>query len=762
MLLPEAPAPMPGVAEFNAGNQAWRANKLEAALAAYQECAALNPGFAPAHLGSARCWVRMGEWCAAREAFAMVLRAEPHNFSAWLEAGHLCRQMGELQQAAGAYQRAMDAAPQRYEAPLAMARVLHQLGQKPLAAQAFEQAMVLAGAAPTQGTANLPADVAHRMGQYLLELGDNGAAVQALGLALQAMQGQGWVPDLNRAAEAQMDLGEALLRLGRQPEALAVLTQASGATDEATLARLGAMAFRHNLWQEALLVLRKCVALYPQSATARWNLAHLLAESWHMDEAEQVLQEAETLGPMPGAKSMRASIAGRQGDADTALRLYRELAAESGASNNLASSSAMSSLYSDQLSAQQVADLHRELFAHLGQGARARESFVRSPLTGRRIRLGLVSADFHHQHPVNIFMQPVLRELDRSRFEVFLYFTGVSYDEQTRLAQQRIEHWVEATTLNDTQLAKRIDADGIDLLLDLAGHTGQQRMRVFGKRAAPVQATYLGYPGSTGVPNMDWVLGDEVVTPVGSDSLCSERIARLPGTVFCFAPEVEYPYPAFGDGVGDAADAADDAWLKRPLTFGSFNNVPKLTPHTLALWAKIMKAVPGSRLLLKAPSFSDGGAVRLFGERLQKLGVDLARVEFRGPTGLTDMMAEYAEVDIALDPVPYNGGTTSLQAMWMGVPVVTQRGHNFVSRMGASFMTAAGLPEWVADDDEGYVRVAVQMAHDRKALLAIKRGLRKRLQARPAWDVVAHTRAMEAAFERMVGVSVQSTTRKAA
>ncbi len=768
MSVSEVQAATLGIAEFNAGNQAWRGQDWVAALAAYTQATQLNPGLALAYLGGARCHVRLGAWMAAREAFAAVLRLEPRNFSAWLEAGHLCRQMGELQQASAAYQRAMDAAPARYEAPLAMARVLHQLDQKPLAAQAFEQAMTLAGTAQASGASqaaskavangapHLPAEVAHRMGQYLLELGDNVAAVQVLRLALQKLQAQApnaTVPDnpqggsnttlsvINPMAEVQMDLGEALLRLGQQPAALQFLTAASAATHEPTLARLGAVSFRHNLWQEALAVLRKCVELHPQSPTARWNLAHLLAECWQMDEAEQVLQEAEKLGPMPGAKSMRASIAGRQGDADTALRLYRELAAESGEQGKFASSSAMSSLYSDQMTAQAVADLHRELFAPLGQGARARESFVRAPLAGRRIKLGLVSADFHHQHPVNIFMQPVLREIDRSRFEVFLYFTGVSYDEQTRLAQQRIEHWVEATTLNDAQLAKRIDADGIDLLLDLAGHTGQQRMSLFAKRVAPVQATYLGYPGSTGVPNMDWVIGDEVVTPVGSDRLCSERIARLPGTVFCFAPEVDYPYPAFPDEVA-----------KRPLTFGSFNNVPKLTPRTMTLWAQILKAVPDSRLLLKAPSFSDGGAVRLFGERLQTLGVDLARVEFRGPTGLTDMMAEYADVDIALDPVPYNGGTTSLQAMWMGVPVVTQRGHNFVSRMGASFMTAAGLPEWVADDDEGYVRVAVQMAQDRKALLALKRGLREHLKGMPAWSLVQHTRNLESALEVMCKV----------
>ncbi|MEI6601583.1 MAG: tetratricopeptide repeat protein, partial [Comamonadaceae bacterium] len=563
-----------------------------------------------------------------------------------------------------------------------------------------------------------------------------------LRLGLQALQrptqGSSAPPDVNRLCELQMDLGEALLRMGQQGAAMTVLTEASSATEEATLARLAAMSFRHNLWQEALVVLRKNVQLHPHSATARWNLAHLLAESWQMDEAEQVLQEAEKLGPIPGAKSMRASIAGRQGDADTALRLYRELAAEPAAPGNLASSSAMSSLYSDQMSAQQVADLHRELFAPLGQGARSAQSFVRAPLQGRRLRLGLVSADFHHQHPVNIFMQPVLRELDRSRIELFLYFTGVSYDDQTRLAQQRVEHWVESTTLNDTQLAKRIDADQIDVLLDLAGHTGQQRMSLFGKRAAPVQATYLGYPGSTGVPNMDWVLGDAVVTPVGSESLCSERIARLPGVVFCYAPEADYAYPVYAD-----------ALAQRPLTFGSFNNVPKLTPHTLALWAQILAALPDARLLLKAPSFSDPGAVRLFTERLQKLGVDTARVEFRGPTGLTDMMAEYADVDIALDPVPYNGGTTSLQALWMGVPVICKRGANFVSRMGASFMSAAGLPDWVAEDDAGYVRIACTMAQDRAALLALKRSLRQRLLGRPGWDVVAHTRAMETALIEM-------------
>lgn len=720
---------------FNQGNAAFRAGEWTAALERFETALRLEPDLVVAALQAARCVVKLDRLTAAREAFAHVLRLDPKNYSAWLEAGHLCRQMGELHQAAGAYQHAVDANPERYEAHLAMARVLHQLGQSGLAESAF--ATALACADGVQGAA----EVAHRMGQYRLELGDPEGALSALQTGLQLIhrtEQNGVVADVNRKAELHIDLGEALWRQGQRDAAMVEWTAASAATAEGTLARLAALSFRFNLWQEAVAISRRNVELHPNSASSLWNLAHLLAECWQMDEAEALLQRAEALAPMPRATAMRASIAGRRGDADGALRLYRELACAESGRRQYASSAAMSSLYSDALSPCEVATLHRELFAPLGLGARSRESFVRAPLAGRRLRLGLVTADFHHQHPVNIFMQPVLRELDRSRIELTVYFTGVSYDEQTLLAQRRAEHWAEAATLNDLQLARRIDADQIDLLLDLAGHTGHQRMSLFAQRAAPVQATYLGYPGSTGVPNIDWLIGDEIVTPVRDDGLCSERVIRLPGTVFCYAPEIDYPYPNYSED-----------WSTRPLTFGSFNNVPKLTPRTLALWARVLEAVPGSRLLLKAPSFGDASAVRAFGQRLTDLGVDLSRVEFRGPSSLDDMMAEYADVDIALDPVPYNGGTTSLQAMWMGVPVLTLEGGHFVSRMGASFMRTAGLGDWVASDDDNYVETAARVAADRPSLLALKRGLRTRLVQLEAWSPVAHTRALESALWRM-------------
>jgi protein O-GlcNAc transferase len=735
--------PSPQAADFfNAAHAAYKHGDWRASLTQVQAALEADATMEAAWLLKARSLVRLGELMLAREAFAQTLRLNAANYSAWLEAGHLCRQMGELAQAAMSYQRAIDVTPQRYEALLAMARVLGQQGQLQVAERAYLDA---AQAAHMQtANADAPRQVHAVMGQYLLEQGQPERATVCFANALVALKNNtALTPEerTNMAAEVQMDWAMALLRLSKRTQAMQMLTLASVATAEPTLARLVALSFRNNFWQEAIEIARRCVALYPQSGMAHWNLAHLLAECWKMDEALAVLSQAEALGPMPGARSLRAAVAGKTGDVDRTLDLYLELARDDA---SFSSSAAMSSLYSDKLSAQEVADLHRRLFAKLGEGARSRASLLREPLAGRRLRLGMVSADFHHQHPVNIFMQPVLRELDPSKFEVFMYFTGESHDDQTALARSRVAHWVEAGSLNSAQLAKRIDADGIDVLLDMAGHTSQQRMALFAQRVAPVQMTYLGYPGSTGVPNMDYIVGDAIVTPEGCEGLYSEQVLRLPGTVFCYAPEENYPLPAF-----KATDA------KRRLTFGSFNNVPKLTPRTLALWARVLSAVPDARLVLKAPSFGDEGAVRVFGERLVALGVDLKRVEFRGPVGLTDMMAEYADIDIALDPVPYNGGTTSLQAMWMGVPVLTQMGGHFVSRMGASFMSAAGLSDWVAKDDDDYVAIAQRMAADRKALLKLKKGLRASLQANSAWDVVAHTRA----FERLLLSSVEAANR---
>ena len=714
-----------------AADQLFQQVQFAQADAAYAALLQAEPQHEWAALQWARCAVNQGQGREARERFASLLQAHPGNFSGWLEAGHLCRQQSTFEQALASYQRAMAVAPTRYEAPLGAARLLEELGQREEGAAMYHRASVV-----------VPAEKRHfmhqRMAKFRQERGDVSAALDSMRQALMAADGLQPPLPLDERCEMLIDLGEMLMRINAREDAMLILTQASQATAEATLVRLAETSYRFNFWYESQAVLKRNANLHPDSASALWNLAHGYAETWEMDLALATLERAEKLAPQPGARSLRASVAGRLGEVDKALDIYIQLAQEEGPGSKMGSSAAMASLYSDKLSPKAVAILHRKLFSQLGQGARTPESFTNARDPRKRLRLGLVTADFHHQHPVNIFMQPVLARWNPEDIEITVYFTGVSYDEQTLLAKRRVSHWVEVTTLNDAQLARRIEEDGMDVLLDLAGHTGQQRMSLFAKRAAPVQATFLGYPGSTGVPHMDWILADPVVAPEGSEALFSEKVIRLPHTVFCFAPEVDYPFPTF------TADTA-----KRPLTLASFNNITKLTPRTLALWANVLKAIPEARLLLKAPSFRDEAAKRVFGQRFQDLGVPLDRVEFRGPSGLSDMMAEYGDVDIALDPVPYNGGTTSLQALWMGAPVLTIAGGHFVSRMGASFMQAAGLSEWVATDDADFVRRAVALSQDRKALLKLKKGLRQRLQALPAWDIDAYTRDMQSAIRHM-------------
>ncbi len=719
-LHPEAEATWrQGMADMQAG-------RWSEADAAFARLLALQPQAHVAWLQRARCAVAQGQQAQAGEWFAQFVHLQPQDFSGWLEYGNWLRRQSRPLDAARAYDRATSCQPQRFEAHLSLARVLEELNQWAGAAVAYHRAVQVCGADQLRS-------VHWRMANFRLERGDVPRALEAMRQALMVARLEGEALDANVRCEMQIDLGDMLMRLGMASEAHRAFERASTSEQEATLARLAQVSFRHNLWREAQQVCERATQLHPASDPAWWNLAYACAESWNLGQAEQALTRAEALAPQPGAASLRAALAGRRGDVDAALRAYTALADQD---PGYASSAAMSSLYTDQLSASEVLALHRRLFASLGLGARAADSFKRKRQAGQPLRLGILSADMHHQHPVNLFMQPVLARLDRSRFETFMYYGGVAFDSETQKARQRVQHWVQVLGWSNAQLARRIEADGIDLVLDLSGHTTHNRMAMLAQRVAPVQLSFLGYPHSTGVPNIDAILADAVVAPPGSEGLFTEQVIRLPHTVFCYAPDVDYPYPAYGD-----------QHLQRPLTFGSFNNVPKLTPHTLQLWARVLQAVPGSRLLLKAPSLKDASAIAAFGERLRALGVDLQRVEFRGPTGLSDMMAEYEEVDIALDPVPYNGGTTTLQALWMGVPVVVKAGHNFVSRMGASFMTAAGLPEWVASTDDDYVAIAQRMAQDRAGLLELKRGLRERLLARPGWDIAQYTRDFEAALE---------------
>jgi protein O-GlcNAc transferase len=716
---------------FNYGNLLADLGTWDEAEVAFAAALQLQGNMPPALLQWARCAMRKADLPLALERFKQFLSVDPNNFSGWLEAGNVSRQLGDKDWMLVCYRKATEVAPNRWEGFISLARSLEENGEMDEAATVYHRALA---ACPTKRDER---NVHWVQGKNRLERGDTLKALESFRAALACTDFEEPRPDENTVAELQIDIGQSLWRLGMREYEYA-FTQASLASSEAVLTRLAETLFRNNLWEQAVTVLRRATELHPQSSTAHWNLAHGLNNAWVLDESLEALDRAEAIAPMPGSTALRAGITLRLGDVETALKVYLEMAKAEGPYSSSWCSAAMASLYSADISPEEVAQIHRELFASFATEARERQSFTNHRDPMKTIKVGLVTADLHHQHPVNIFMQPVLRRLNRTRFEVTVYFVGSSHDEQTALAQTRVANWLECASWDEARLAKQIEEDGIDIIIDLAGHTAHQRGRLFAKRVAPVQVTFLGYPGSTGLPNMDWLISDAVVSPETHAHLYSEKVYRLPHIVFCYAPEEHYPFPVF-----------TPQHAERTLTFGSFNNVPKLTAKTVRLWADILLAVPDSRLVLKAPSFGAEGACKRFAGLFAAHGVDPDRLEFRGPVGLTDMMAEYADIDIALDPVPYNGGTTTLQGMWMGVPAVVLEGGNFSSRMGASFMQAAGMPEWVARDPAEYVAIAQRMASDRAALLAIKRNLRQHLLSRPGWDIDGYTRDFEIALQSM-------------
>ncbi|MFM9104307.1 MAG: tetratricopeptide repeat protein, partial [Cyanobium sp.] len=334
----------------------------------------------------------------------------------------------------------------------------------------------------------------------------------------------------------------------------AALTRASASSNPAFLRLLAERVYQHNYWQEAIAVLRRALELAPDDPPSLLALARLHWEVYELSEAEALCRRLQQLDPANDeVRYLLNALPGRRGDAAAHLAAveahYRELGDPS---SRLASSIAMASLYVDALSPEQVAERHRQLCAPIEAATAnatqascgpAAPAFSNRRDPERPLRIGLVSGDFHRQHPVNLFMLPLLERLDPAHFPTTVFHTGSMHDEYTVRARQAAAAWIESGQLNDPALRQRIIGERIDLLIDLAGHTSSHRLGVFALRAAPVQATFLGYPHSTGLRSIDWLIGDPVVAPAEHEPLFSEGIAQLPGSVFCWSPVDDYPIP---------------------------------------------------------------------------------------------------------------------------------------------------------------------------------------------------------------------------
>ena len=362
----------------------------------------------------------------------------------------------------------------------------------------------------------------------------------------------------------------------------------------------------------------------------------------------------------------------------------------------------------------------------------------RDPQPERKLRVGYVSSDFR-QHSVSFFAAPLLAAHDPAAVEVFCYADVVTGDAITRRIKKAAHHWRNIARLSDTEVFDQVRADQIDILVDLAGHTKGNRLPVFARRAAPVQVTAIGYPATTGLPVMDYRLVDGVSDPAPeADGWAVERLIRLAG-MHCYEPPADAPAPG-----------PLPALVPNPVTFGSFNKFAKVSPETVALWARILRAAPEARLILKSKPLVEAETRARVADMFAAHGIAAARLDLRGWTpGDTAHLELYREVDIALDTVPYNGTTTTCEALWMGVPVLTLLGQGHAGRVGASLLMQAGLRDWVATTPEQYVARAAEFVSDLASLAALRKGLRKIVAASQLCDAKAYARNVEKAYRAM-------------
>jgi predicted O-linked N-acetylglucosamine transferase (SPINDLY family) len=499
----------------------------------------------------------------------------------------------------------------------------------------------------------------------------------------------------------------------------------------------------------AAQALEAVLASKPDWVEARYNYGCALKKQMKLDRAEEELRRVIALDPKyVGAYRMLGSVLLGQSRIEEALRVYGEGRRHGAASFDLESAELFALNASDGVSSEELFSRHAAFGARLESAHPARFAPFRNAADpNRRLRVGYVSGDFCY-HVVTLFLLPLIERRDRSAFEVYCYSTGGRTDEFSRRLSARADVWRDAAALSDTELAERIHKDGIDLLVDLAGHSGVPKLGVFAQRPAPVQATWLGYLNTTGMTRIRYRISDSYSDPPGlADRHHTERLVRLPHSQWCYRPFLTIDHAA-----------APPVVRNGHVTFGSFNQAVKLSPSTRRLWAEVLVRLPDARLVVLG--VNPGRAQEDLHADLERAGVARDRIRVLPYVSLEDYFRWYNEVDIALDTTPYSGGTTTCDALWMGVPVVTVPGERSSSRSAASILTTVGLADWIGATREDYVGLAVRFAGERDILAGLRRTLRSRMRASPLMDEAGFARDMEAAYRSMWRLWCESGDRR--
>ena len=709
------------------GEQLLARNQPVPAITLLQRALAADPSFAAVHHLLAIGAVLQGRGGDAVRHAADAVRLAPADARAHFTLGRAHKAAGELGAAITAYRRALEIEPRYAEAHVSLGIALKASGELDAAIDCYRAAIALnPGLAAAHGNlGNALAARAERAAEESIDDAPGEEVLEAQARAVALEPGN---------VLLQRNHGTLLLRARRRLEAAHAFNQALGADpgDIESCLRLGNCLKSLGDSKLARATYQKWLGLNPPNAPVMRALAGLLTRDGQADEGLEWAQKAATIDPDPYALMQLGSVLMQSRRMQEALAHCQRAVAASGGRVELYPTLLLGVNYLHE-DPQAIFDAHAA-FGRLLPPAAPLPLRPRAP--GARLRVGYVSGDFV-RHSVSYFISGLLERHDKDRFEVFCYNNLAWGDAVTERLKSYGHHWFDCEGISHEHLRRRIVADGIDILIDLAGHTSYSRMAMFALRAAPVQISYLGYPTVSGVPAMDFRITDDVIDAGDLPAFETEQPLRLPRTMFCYRPDEQPPIgppPVLRAGY---------------ITFGSFNNIAKLTDHTLELWAQAMCAVPGSRLLLKSSSMAQVSNRENIERFMAERGVAPQRLSLQPwLAGKSSHLDLYNQVDIALDPYPYNGATTTCEALWMGVPVLTRRGRTHTSRMGASLLGAIGRSEWVADADTDFAAIAARVAADAHGRAGWRLQARATLAASPLFDERAFTHCFEALLER--------------
>jgi protein O-GlcNAc transferase len=754
-------------AHFDRGNILLDRGDAKEALAAYEAASALKPDSAAIHYNIGNAHLRLGHSDDAIAACQRALELKPDFADAYVTLGVAHQGLGGLDEAVSCYREALKIKSDIAEVHYNLAISLVALGLIEEAVPCFDRSIALQPGY---------VEALHKRGIALQDLGRFDESVISYQLALQHNA---------EIAEVHNNLGSVLKELGRSDEAMAsyrqairinpelseahynlgIVLQSIGELERAAecyrratqINNLNILAYNNlggvlgalGQFEEALACFRKVLEVQPDSSNGHRNLGITFAAMGQLDSAIASYRKALDIEPDNADTHLCLGGALKDyGKFDAALDSVRRAIAIRPNYAMAHSNLLFMNNYMGNLPAEQTFRDAKNFGEMTSRMATPFTTWKTKPDPNRRLRIGMVSGDLCN-HPVGYFLENVIKAIAAQaseRIEIYVYSNRHIEDSTTQRIKDCCSKWNAVDLMSDEDLAQLIWVDDIHILMDLSGHTALNRLPVFAWKPAPVQVSWLGYFATTGVSTMDYFIADSWTLSAEQEANFTEQIWRLPETRLCFTPpDIEVAVsslPALGNGY---------------TTFGCFNNLSKMNDAVVALWAKILNTMPNSRLILKYKQLAEASVKQDTCERFAAHGINAERLIFETYGPRADYLIAYQRVDIALDPFPFPGGTTTVEALWMGVPVLTLAGERFLSRQGVGLMMNAGLPDWIATDPDDYVAKAVSHASDLQSLATLRTGLRRQVLASPIFNAPRFAKHFAAALRDMWTKSCEAT-----